>query len=243
MGQWQADSIVQRLWLECINAFFKSYHIKENSEVLHFYAPPVYDTHTLLRDYTKKGKVTSYNIYDRHQITLEQKDICLPDNTYDLAFFSFNPDVIIYERLSRFTETIFKTLKPTGRFLFVFPTNKSVPRITLRKLINTGEFPEFDSQSFHIYDDTLNALKDILTQSAFSDAAFNTFHHEIALSDKYDFKQYLWQVSYLYKSIMSDEKREKIVEMQTCFFDELCQKHYQGKPIFHYEVNTVTAIK
>lgn len=139
--------------------------------------------------------------------------------------------------------SLFQTLKKGGRFCATFPTLNTSTRKTYQKVIEKGAFPDIETEIPVEHSHFLENAKDYIKSLPFEEIKFSNFKGGVLLPRLEIFKQYLHDISFLYKKVTPSIVSDEIIDMQVTFFKEHCDNVYDGQLIFEYECIVANAIK
>lgn len=147
-----------------------------------------------------------------------------------------------YEELSFLTYT-YDLLKPMAPALLVFHTKNTPTRKTYQRILESGRYPQLGNDRLEKYDAFVEKVISTLPTLPFSHHEIETFHSSFEMPDLASYKEYMSSIDFLYKPIMSSEKSLEIIEQQLKYFEEMCQKEYNGRYLFEYEAISIVLRK
>lgn len=242
---WNPDKIPisHYMWEQSILPVLNNTAIKKKDHIMIYFLGDMFDASHLLESRVDEGHLHTINFAKVGAISLSDKPIPTYENQFDIIFAFFNPHLIKLELAPRFFQRVYLALKPGGRFIFVLPTDKTSTIATFKQVIASGRFDSLSEERHLSNTDFITQIKNLIEDNHFSNCELDTYQGQIPLPNLFTFTQYLNLVAFSYKNITPSAISNDIIEMQTQFFDEYCQKHYGGQYLFDYTLDVLKAQK
>lgn len=229
------------IWNEVLLPLVDSYDIKPTDNILELTHndKSVITEHLQNRNHT--GEVDVLNVKSKQASYFQELNT--QHKRYDIVLCFLYLEEIHFE-LNTIMTFIHHVLNEGGRLYIALPfiNLHTSARETFQQVIDSGEYNEI-TQSSIIHNTTLIPQIESSIKSAFPAFHINTYKNDIELPSLTFFMDFLHEVAFMYKKVISSDLNEKVIQRQAEYFEENCKKKHKGKYMFHYELNVYQTLK
>lgn len=139
-------------------------------------------------------------------------------------------------------DAIYRVLKPGGRIFTLFPSGDDAFMLSYRAVKQSGQFPVLDDFVPTMHYSNLDNLAEKLSHTRFSSLCVKRETNQIELPSLDFFRRFVKGIGF-YQGLVVDETIDAINEAMVTWYDDYCQKQYDGKYIFTFSPYWVTGKK